>query len=401
MERRFNSEKESLVKKLLMWVMSVAIGGGTLATVPAVAEVGVSNTAIRIGTFGPITGANFVFGKYTMNGLEVVFDGVNAAGGIHGRKLELIRVDDHCDPAGSIAAVRRLLFTEKVFAIVGGACSNGVMAAKPDIINSGAPFVNFAAASDTISAPKVRNIFTSMLTSALESKLQAQYLVDKGIKKVAVVNQPDAWGRDRHDSLTAALKAANIQILADEELSLDANDATAQVLKIQSSGAGMVVLLSYPKPAAIFLRDAARLGFKPSFLGTSVIPDPVAFYDQVAIPGATDKFLTISPIKYQLTSAEAAPWKAKLLAKFPLDKPHAYNLYGITAGQLVVKALQDAGQNLTRDGFIKALDAIRDLQTTFSPAPLNCQTHQCLRSAAWVQRSPQGTTDVVGISSLK
>lgn len=121
---------------------------------------GVTDDTILIGTFGPITGALYTYGKLTMNGMETYFDEVNQAGGIHGRKIELVRVDDQCDPAGAIAAVRKLIHDDKVFAIVGGACSNGVLAAKDDIIEAGIPFLNFAAASNKISDPIEHNIFT-------------------------------------------------------------------------------------------------------------------------------------------------------------------------------------------------------------------------------------------------
>lgn len=368
---------------------------------PAAADApGVTEDTIKIGTFGPITGPYYAFGRLTMNGLETVFDDVNAAGGIHGRKLELIRVDDQCDPAGAIAAVRKLIFNNKVFAIVGGSCSNGVMAAKEDIEEAGIPFVNFAAASNKISAPKVNNIFTSMLTSNLESELQAQRLVDLGMTKVAVVAQHDAWGRDRHDTLLSAMASRGIELVADEELSMESNDATAQVLRIQSSGADAVVLLNYPKPASIFLRDAARLGFSSTFIGTSVIPDPVAFDEIVAVPGATERFVTISPSRYAIDSDEAAEWREKLVAKFPDDTPHSYNLYGITAGQLTAAALDAAGADLSRQGFIDALGRTTSLKVAFAPAPLNCETHQCLQSAAWIKRNSDGKAEVIGISVL-
>lgn len=374
----------------------------TALAVPALAQdvQGLTDSSIKIGTFGPITGANYAFGRLTMNGLETLFADVNAAGGVNGRTLELVRVDDQCDPAGAIAAVRKLIFDEKVFAIIGGSCSNGVMAAKEDIQQAGIPFINFAAASNNISAPEIENIFTSMLTSNLESALQAQYLADLGVKRVAVVAQHDAWGSDRHKTLLPALAEKGIEVAVDEELSMEANDATAQVLRVQGSGAEAVVLLSYPKPASIFLRDAARLGFSSTFIGTSVIPDPVAFDAQVAVPGATDNFVTISPSRYALDSAEASEWLGKLTAKFPDDEPHTYNLYGITAGQLTVAALEGAGAELTPASFIAALDGISGLETTFAPGPLNCDTHQCLQAAAWIKRTPEGKTEVVGLSKL-
>jgi len=172
------------------------------------------------------------------------------------------------------------------------------------------------------------------------------------------------------------------------------------VIRIQSSGADAVVLLSYPKPASIFLRDSARLGFSSTFIGTSVIPDPVAFNELVAVPGATDKFVTISPSRYSVDSAEAEEWREKLLAKFSDDVPHSYNLYGITAGQLAKSALERAGAELTRQSFIGALRDTKSLEVTFAPAPLSCETHQCLQSAAWIKRTPEGKVELVGVSVL-
>jgi len=387
--------------KSLIGILALAVS--TAASWPVVAAdvPGVTSEVIKIGTFGPITGANFALGKLPMNGLEVVFDDINAAGGIHGRKLQLVRVDDQCDPAGAIAAVRKLIFDEHVFAIVGGSCSNAVLAAKKDIEEAGIPYVNFVAASNKISAPKFPNIFTSMLTSNLESELQAQYLAELGVKKAAVVAQHDAWGRDRHDTLLPALAARNIEVVADEELAMESNDATAQVLRVQSSGAEAVVLLNYPKPASLFMRDSSRLGFDSTFVGTSVIPDPVAFYDLVAIPGATKNFVTISPSRFPIDSENAAEWRNKLVAKFPDDVPHAYNVFGITAGQLTVEAIKAAGADLTRQALIDALTAVTSLEVSFTPGPLNCGTHQCLRSGAWFKRSDDGRTETVGVTQLK
>lgn len=376
-------------------VLALGMSSAALAQVP-----GVSDTTIRIGTFGPITGANFSFGKLPMNGLDAYFAMVNEAGGIDGRKLVLIRQDDQCDPAGSISTVRKLIHTENVFAIVGGSCSNGVVAAKPDIIESKIPFVNFAAASNLISSPKVENIFTTMLTSNLESKLQVKYLVEHGKKRIAVVSQRDAWGTDRYNTFMQEMKAQNLKPVADEELSMEANDATAQALRIQASKPDAVVVLNYPKPAAIFLRDAARLGFKSTFIGTSVIPDPLAFYEQVAIPGATDNFLSISPSKFGFEAPEAAAWRKRLEAMYPGEKGGGYNLYGIVAGEAVVAALKKAGKDLTREKFIAALEGITDLESELAPGKLNCTDHQCLKSASWVRRTPDGKVEVVARTSL-
>lgn len=350
---------------------------------------GVSQTEIRIGTFGPMTGANFVFGKNTMNGVETVFQKINESGGIHGRKLTLVREDDQCDPATAITVVRKLIHTDNVFGIIGGGCSNAVLAAKPDIVEAKIPFVNFAAAAESISAPPVPNIYTTMLTSALESKLQVKYAMEQGYKRIAVVAQKDAWGRDRYNPLMEEMKRLDITPVADEELSVNANDATAQVLKIREAKPDAVIMLVYPKPAAIFLRDAAKIGYKTAFIGQSVLPDPVAFDQQVGVPGATDSFVTISPVQYGLSDEQVAEWRKRIETMFPGDKLHGYNLYGIAAGQIYAEALRRAGPNLTREGFLAALGSMSDYEVDVYPGKVSCQanvSHQCHKNAAWIRK---------------
>ena len=92
---------------------AIAFGSG-LAAGPASAQdvqmQGISDTEIRIGAFGPFAGPVYLYGKLVMNGVESVFDKVNAEGGVHGRKLVLVREDDNCKPEGAIAAVKKLAY---------------------------------------------------------------------------------------------------------------------------------------------------------------------------------------------------------------------------------------------------------------------------------------------------
>src|SRR3954470_10163016 len=84
---------------------------------------GVTADTIKIGTFGALTGPGYLYGKLPMNGVEVVFEEVNKAGGIHGRKLQLVREDDRCEPAAAIAAIQKLVHQDQTFALIGGGCS--------------------------------------------------------------------------------------------------------------------------------------------------------------------------------------------------------------------------------------------------------------------------------------
>ena len=246
----------------------IAAFGAQGADVP-----GLTDTEIKVGSFGPLTGPVYIYGKLTMNGVEVYFNKLNEKGGINGRKLVLVREDDFCKPEGGIAAVKKLVYEHKVFAIIGGGCSNSTLAARPEIEKAGVPFHVFAAVADGIVDPPAANIYTTQLTASVESQAQIQWALDRGVKKLAIIAQHDAWGRSRYEPMLLDLKQRGLQAVADEEVTVDQNDGTAQALRLKSSGADAVMLLGYPKAAAVMIRDSIKIGYKPLWIGQTAIQD--------------------------------------------------------------------------------------------------------------------------------
>jgi len=364
---------------------------------------GVTATEIRFGAVGPESGQNYIYGRLPLNGVEAVMDKINQSGGIHGRKLVLIRQDDQCDPATSIAVTRRLIHSEKVFGIIGAGCSNAMLAGKPEVAQSGTPFVNVMAAADSIANPPVKNIFTMMLTSALESRAAVKYAVDSGAKRIAIISLHDAWGRDRYNPMIQEMKRLGIVPVADEEITADANSATAQILKIKAANADAVMLLTYAKPTAVILRDAARLKFSPAMIATSAVADPIAVAEQVAVPGATDKFVTVSPVRYVPSSPEIAEWRQRLERLFPRDNLLSFNLFGVGGAQVIFEALRRAGPDLTQEKFIAALGAMKSFPVdVFPPDSVACKSptdHRCVRTVVWV-RGKDGRTEIVGTTRV-
>jgi branched-chain amino acid transport system substrate-binding protein len=372
--------------------------------IPATAQQpGLTADTIKIGTFGALTGPGYLYGKLAMNGIEVVFDEVNAAGGINGRKLALVREDDRCDPATAIGAVQKLIHQEQVFTLIGGGCSNATFAAREAIEQSKIPFVVVASVHDGITTPVAPNIFSMALTSSIESKAQLEYALQQGGKKIAVVSMRDAWGRARYTPLIEAFKSKNITPAADEEMAPDANDATAQVLRLKATGADTVLMVLYPKPAAIFMRDAQKLGFKPLVLGQTGIADPAAFEEQVGVPGATAQFRTISMVKYTPNDPAVDKWRKMVEAKFPGDRLSVFNLFGIGAAQVLVEALKRSGPELTREKVLAELAKMKDFTTDVYPGPITCTEtdHRCNKYPAWIAKEPGGPVKVLGTTQVE
>ena len=366
-------------------------------------EPGVTADSIRIGSFGALTGAGYLYGKLPMNGVEVVFDEVNAAGGIHGRKLQLVREDDRCDAAAAIAAIQKLVHQDQVFALIGGGCSNATFAAREAIETAKIPTLVFASVHDGITVPPAPNIYSTALTSSIESEAQVVFAQQQGAKRIAMVSMKDAWGRARYAPLMEILKAKGITLVADEELSPDANDATAQVLRLKAANADAVIMVLYPKPAAVYIRDAQKLGFKPLNIGQSGIADPAAFEEQVGVPGATQSFRTISQVKFTPEDPAMDKWRKLVEAKFPGDRLSVYNLFGIGSAQVLVEALKRAGPDLTREKLQAAFASIKGFNTDVHPGPVTCseKDHRCHKSPAWLSKDPGGPIRVLAVTTVE
>lgn len=388
------SNKENVMEtcgrsgRLLTVLLVVALGLASPGTVALAGHtVGVTEDTIKIGTFGALTGPGYLYGKLIMNGAEVVYNEVNKAGGIHGRKIALIREEDRCDAAAAIAAVKKLIYQHQVFMLHGGGCSNATIAARPEIEKANIPTVIFASVADQVSVPTHPYIFTTALAASTESYAQVEFALKRGAKRIAVISQHDAWGEARYRPLMEALKKKGIAPLADEEITVDANDATPQLLRLQRANPDAVLMVVYPKPAALLLRDAVKFGFKPLFVGQTAIGDPVALQEQVGIPGALANFFTISMVRYTPVDPEMEQWRNLLEKYFPGDRLSVYNMFGIASAKVVVEALQRTGRDLTRERIREVLDNLRDLETGIYPGKITCvpTDHQCHKTPAWIQ----------------
>ena len=389
--------------QLMMGALLVMAGAIATASLAQAADVpGVTDTEITIGSFGPLAGPGYLYGRLAMNGVQAVFDTVNAAGGVNGRKLTLVREDDRCEPAGAIAAVRKLIFDDKVFAIDGGGCSNAAAAVRPDVEQAGVPWIVFAAVHDALTVPTAPNIFSPALTATIESKAQVVFAQQQGAKRIAVISMRDSWGRSRYDPLMAALKAAGITPVADEEMSPDANDATAQVLHLKAANPDAVIVILYPKPAAVFLRDAAKFAFKPLTIGQSGIGDPAAFEEQVGVPGATANFNTIAMVKVTPDDPAVAHWRDAVTKLYPNDRLSTFNMFGIGSAEVLVEALRRSGRDLTREKFIAEMNHLTNFETDVYGGPITCTPtdHRCNKSPVWLKKDPGGAIHVVAITTV-
>ncbi len=362
---------------------ALVLGMAIAAAQPSLAEVGVTDTEILIGAFGVLTGPLFNNGTTVFNGVETVFNEVNAAGGINGRKIRYVREDDACKPEQAVGAVKKLIYDHKVFMIHGGACSNASLAAKPDIVKEQIPWVLTASTASELTSPVNPRIFTTMLAGWMETAGQLQRLIDSGAKKIAIVKQRDAWAEGRYKPLLESFAQSGRKPVLDEEVSADPADATAVALKLQAAGVDGVVAVLFPKAATILIRDMYKIGYKPMVVGGSAIGDVKAMDQAIGISGALDNFQALFPTK-AASDPSMAVWKVRVKKYFPRDEFQTWHMFGIASGTFLVEGLKRAGRDLTRESLTKALQNLSVNSEAYA-GPIVCKpdNHQCYRSMSW------------------
>jgi branched-chain amino acid transport system substrate-binding protein len=377
-----------MLRKLLLTAAALLAAGATAQNAHAqTAEVGVTDTAIRIGFLGALTGPGYLYGKLVMDGADIVYQETNKAGGINGRKIETVRQDDRCDPATAIAAAKKLIFDDKAFMIHGGGCTNASVGAYPEIKEANIPWIIFASVADSLTKPPAPGIFTTALAASIESAAQLEFAIQKGAKRIGVISQRDAWGRSRYQPLMEEFKKKGITPIADEEITGEANDATPQVLRLQQANADAVILVVYPKAAAAFLRDAEKVGYQPIAVGQTALGDLPVLSKQVGSPSAMAKMYSISHVRFMPEDKEMEEWHRLFTSYYPRETMSLYHLLGIASAQVVVEALKRTGRDLTRESFRDQFAKLTGFDSAIYPGPITCtpQDHQCHKTAAWVQ----------------
>lgn len=353
-------------------VSAVAIALAALSTLPARAEPGVDKDTIKIGMFAPMTGTSAIFGRYTI-GARAYYNMINAQGGVNGRKIEVVLEDDACNPATAVAATKRLVSQEGVFAVHAGVCTAAVMAVKKELQRENVPFMNLGAAGASLVDPIASNLFSPLPNTTTVAQTMVNFAMSRpNTTRLAIISHPDDWGKSQLDPAIQLLKDKyKIEFVENVTMERGATDITPQILKLRAAKPDVVVTFLYPTETAIFVRSAHKYGLDAPLLGCFGAPyeDTVRRVDD---PEATKNLYIFHALGGSPDGPELAKW-VDMIKKYgsPDGAIGEYDLSGIGGAQVMVEALKKAGPDLTREKFIDALNAIKNFDTGVLSAPIS------------------------------
>jgi branched-chain amino acid transport system substrate-binding protein len=349
-------------------IKSVLTAMVLLLAVPAFAAEpvrGVTNNEIVIGTYTDLSGVTAMWGVNNSNSWRMVFDQVNAAGGINGRKIRYIVEDNQYQVPRSVQAANKLINRDGVFIMVangGTPMNNAVM---PDQLAKGVANVFPLTSARSMYEPLHHLKFG--LGSSYYDQIRAglKYFVEeRGKKRVCAMAQDTDFGRD----ITAGVKdqlAASHMTLAGETLHKPTDtDFSASVARMRDANCDILVLGTIVRDAVQIISAVRKIGWNVDMLGQA------ASYDDVVaqVPGGTTEgFYAMTPMLFAAETSESPEIRTFVEAyqKQYGKPPNFAAQIGYTGAMLTVQALKSGGKDLTVDSFVSGMESIRDYHDIF------------------------------------
>lgn len=225
---------------------------------------------IKIGAVLSVTGPASFLGEPERNTALMMVEEINRAGGINGRKVELIVYDTQGDATKAVQAVNRLIKSDKVVAIIGDSTTGNSMAVIPVVEKAEVPIVS-CAAGVKITDPVKKWVFKTAQNDSLAVMKIFENMNDKKIKKIAIITVSDGFGASGREQLKLKAENFGIEIVLDETYGPKDTDMTAQLTKIRGSAAQAIVCWGTNPGPAVVARNVKQLGIKmPLFMSHGV-----------------------------------------------------------------------------------------------------------------------------------
>jgi len=324
------------------------------------ADPGVTSSKIVIGTTTPLTGPAAPGYKDIPVAAQAYFDYVNKNGGINGRKVELKVFDDQYNPALAKKGTSQLILRDKIFAMYGALGTPTHSAVIQDLNRRGVPdiFVNTGGASFD-NAKKYPMTFPYFPSYIVESKVMGYYMANDPAlkdKTKCLFYQDGEFG----DNAKVGFNAAGTKFATTTSYYSGQQVApfSAQISKLKSAGCELVVFFGVTSATAQLLGTAAKAGFAPTWMITSVGSDPSVLKGSLgAAAGALLKGVYAPSFLVPAQDTKNAyVSQMQAIAKAAGLEWNFYTYYGINTAYVLSQALKAAGKNLTRAGLVKALE---------------------------------------------
>ncbi len=245
-----------------------------LASAALWSTVAMAQATYKVAIAGPMTGGNASFGEQLRRGAQTAVDDINGAGGIKGKKLELVIADDACEPKQAVSVASRLVEQDKVVAVAGHFCSSSTIPASETYAEANILMVTPGSTNPKVTDRKLPTIFRTCGRDDQQGKVAADFIVEKlKGKKVAIIHDKDTYGKGIADATKAVLNQRGVKEVIYEGLTRGEKDFNALVTKIKGAGVDVVYFGGLSSEAGTLVRQLREQGVQATFMSADGIAD--------------------------------------------------------------------------------------------------------------------------------
>ena len=353
---------------ILGLIASACGGDGDSASKPGAIEVdGVSENEVVIGAHTDLSGSIAIWGVGSVNGARMRLDEANAAGGVHGRQIRFVVEDTQYQVPRAIQAANKLIHRDKIFAMLlalGTPTNNAVMTQQ---FRAGVPNLFPLTGARSMVEPFQKLMFTQRGIYYDEMRAAVKYFVEEeGKNSICVVYQDTDYGQEILEGVRDQVAAMGLEITETSAHKPTESEFTAAILRLRNAGCDLVLMGSVHRDTVLLLEAARKIGLEGvAWVGNNAAYGQVIAEQESGSGEGYYAFVHMAKLyRDDELSPEVAAWWDKYVELYGAE-PGLPAMEGYRAADLLVRALEGAGPDLTRERLISALEEIDAYQDLF------------------------------------
>lgn len=338
------------------------------------AEQGLYDDRIVVGQVSDLSGATAVWGVPTTNGTRMRFDEANAAGGVHGRRLELVVEDGQYQVPVSVKAANKLLNRDRVFVMLGNIGTPANNAIMPRQLSMGVPNLFPVTAAVSMYEPLHPMKFSYFVSYRDQARGGVRYFTDKlGASKVCMQTQATDYGHEAELGYLAAVDELGLESVYLGRHKVTETDFVGTVTRLKNSGCEVLFIGTIVTDTIQLYTAVRKAGWDVPVVGNMVVLHPLI---AGAADGGMEGLYSAGPVVMADLGEDSEQgrwrrdWHAKYRARFGEDANIQAQVGWVTA-DLMIRAMQAAGRDLTTGKMLAELEKIRNYEDPFGGPTLS------------------------------
>ena len=336
-----------------------------------------SNTIV-LGQSSALSGPAQSLGQNMNKGAQSYFKYINENGGVHGRNISLISYDDSYEPHYAVKNTIKLIKEDKVFALFGEVGTPTSIAVTPLAVEHKVPFLTPFTGAEFLRSP-FESLYINLRASYyMETDALVEYLTSKCISKISILYQNDGYGKAGYSGVIKALNKRNMKLSSEGRYRRNTLSYFNAFKSIKASKPEAIIIIGAYKQSAEFTKYAKSKGMSDvmfcniSFVGSKALVHK--------LEGQTKNVIIsqVVPLPWDSSNKAVKEYQSIYKKYYPNDSFGFVSLEGFLSAKLVVKALELAGKDLSRENFIEAFEKLKKDALDGLEIHINSKIHQAL-----------------------